>query len=212
MSIGFYSVQEAQEHSGRSEFELRSLAKSGKLSVIEEDGTTWFNAAEVDSLGGPETAPPLVLEDITDTPAPAPAAKSASPGAPAPAGQPAQTAAAPKKPDITEVKIALEPEDEAPQPDGMSKIRRFGEGGITAGKASHDTSHLRRALVESAEVATRCRTFHAKLNDASLSYLDNLINEWVDSNPDVGIKFATSSIGVVEGKHAEPHLIVTVFY
>jgi hypothetical protein len=38
------------------------------------------------------------------------------------------------------------------------------------------------------------------------------INEWVDSDDGIEIKFATSTIGVVEGKHVDPHLIVTVFY
>jgi hypothetical protein len=203
MSIGYYSVQEASERSGRSELELKTLVKNGKLSVIEEDGTLWFNSQDIDGLGGPDATPPLTLEEAPDAPL------SASPGT---ATAVAKAPAAAKQQDITEVKIALEPEEEAPPPDGMSKIRAFGQGGIAGAKAAHDTSHLHRGVLESAQVATRCRTFHAKLNDASLSYLDNLINEWVDTNSDIGIKFATSTIGIVEGKHAEPHLIVTLFY
>jgi hypothetical protein len=54
--------------------------------------------------------------------------------------------------------------------------------------------------------------FHCKLADAAMTYMCEQINEWADSRDDIQIKFATSCIGVVEGKHADAHLIVTVFY
>lgn len=75
----------------------------------------------------------------------------------------------------------------------------------------HDPA-FRRPLMKDATTATRCRTFHAKLADGALAHLDEQINLWVDSREDVQIKFATSTIGVVEGKHSDPHLIVTIFY
>ncbi len=72
---------------------------------------------------------------------------------------------------------------------------------------------FKRPLVSAAEGATRCRTFHSKLTDAALSYMDNQINEWSDAHPEVHVKFATSTIGLFEAKqHQEPHLIVSVFY
>jgi hypothetical protein len=232
MSIGFYSLEDTKERLHKTKEELQALARSGRLNAIEEGDTLWFSAADVDDLGNasrPESQP-IVLEEVAPPKAvpappkpaasPDPAAKAppppsvkaaptSAPGAPAPA---APKAPAPPKPDITEVKIELEPEEEAPPPDGMSKIKAFGGGGITAGKAGHGTEHLHRQLHQIEASATRCRTFHGKLNDASLAYLDNQINEWIDANPDVGIKFANTCIGVVEGKHAESHLIVTVFY
>lgn len=70
----------------------------------------------------------------------------------------------------------------------------------------------RRPLLRGVTSATRCRTFHCKLTDASFAHLNEQINEWTDAHEDVEIKFATSSICVIEGKHADPHLIVTVFY
>ena len=70
----------------------------------------------------------------------------------------------------------------------------------------------RRPLRPSNVTATRCRTFHAKLNDASLNNLGDQISEWVDAQDDVEIKFASTAVGVVEGKHPDPHLIVTIFY
>jgi hypothetical protein len=70
----------------------------------------------------------------------------------------------------------------------------------------------RRPLRPTTSTATRCKTFHAKLNDASLNNLGDQISEWVDSQDDVEIKFASTAVGVVEGKHPDPHLIVTIFY
>jgi len=60
--------------------------------------------------------------------------------------------------------------------------------------------------------ATRCRTFHSKLNEGAVAFMNDQINTWIDENPDLRIKFATSSIGVFEGKHADPNLILTIFY
>lgn len=197
MSVGFYSLDEAGKRSGKSERELRQLAEEGQLNVIEDDGTLLFSAADVDEIGGTGVAEPSLdleaLDDDDDLVIPPP-------------DQP------PSQPDITEVPIALEPEEESVEADGTSKIKSFGGKGISSIQASHDTGHLNRQLHQPERGALRCRTFHAKLNDASLAYLDNQINDWVDNDPTVEIKFATSSVGVVEGKHAEPHLIVTIFY
>ncbi len=72
--------------------------------------------------------------------------------------------------------------------------------------------HFRRGLLAGSPNATRSRVFHAKLADAAFNHMTDQINEWADSDESIEIKFATSCIGVVEGKHADPHLIVTVFY
>jgi len=81
-----------------------------------------------------------------------------------------------------------------------------------AAAALVDDSHYRRPLNPEAFGATRCRTFHAKLNDGAVAYMNNQVNEWADANPDVTIKYAASTIGIWEAKKADPHLIVTVFY
>ncbi len=80
------------------------------------------------------------------------------------------------------------------------------------GMGAFDESGLGRTLEPNAPSATRCRTYHAKLNDGAIAYMNREINEWVDSNANIRIKFATSTIGVYEGKRADPHLIVTLFY
>ncbi|MFH0983021.1 MAG: hypothetical protein V2A79_15995 [Planctomycetota bacterium] len=80
------------------------------------------------------------------------------------------------------------------------------------GVGTFDESGLARPADPNQACATRCRTYHAKLNDGAVAYMNREINEWVDRNPSIRIKFATSTIGVYEGKRSDPHLIVTVFY
>lgn len=98
--------------------------------------------------------------------------------------------------------------------DSQVDLRAVGGGGESfAGvEALLDDSHLKRPLISQGVGSTRCRTFHAKLNDGAVAFMNKHIIEWADANPDVVIKFATSTIGVWEGKKADPHLIVTVFY
>ena len=59
---------------------------------------------------------------------------------------------------------------------------------------------------------TRCRIFHAKLNDGAIAFMSEQINEWLDTSTGIYVKTSTSTIGVFEGKHADPNLIVTLFY
>ena len=70
----------------------------------------------------------------------------------------------------------------------------------------------RRAPCADAAGATRMRIFHAKLSDGAVGHLDHQINDWLDQNPEIEIKFANTTVGVWEGKHAEPNLILTLFY
>ena len=78
--------------------------------------------------------------------------------------------------------------------------------------AVYDDSIYQRPLITDGKIATRCRTFRSRLNDGALLFMNRQINEWVDSSPDVTIKFAATTVGVFEGKKAEATLIVTVFY
>ncbi len=89
-------------------------------------------------------------------------------------------------------------------------VIRSGGGGLMVGEVAAGT--YRRALLAGSPNATRCKTFHCKLADGPIAYMCEQINEWADADDSIEIKFATSTIGVVEGKHVDPHLIVTVFY
>ncbi len=89
-----------------------------------------------------------------------------------------------------------------------TSIRAFGGAATIRTRGAH----LSRPLLQGVPAATRCRTFHCKLTDAAIGHMNDQIDEWADSDDHIEIKFATSCIGIVEGKHNDPHLIVTVFY
>lgn len=93
--------------------------------------------------------------------------------------------------------------------DHSAQIHGFSGAEMTVKKVEHA---YQRPLLKGVQSATRCRTFHCKMTDASFQNLNEQINEWADEHEDIEIKFAISSVGVVEGKHADPHLIITVFY
>lgn len=98
----------------------------------------------------------------------------------------------------------------APTEMSQSKITSARDGLGLAGV--WDDAKFRRRLDPKTTSAMRCRTFHAKLNEASLQFMNNQINEWIDADDSLLIKFAASTIGVFEGKHSEPNLILTLFY
>lgn len=110
---------------------------------------------------------------------------------------------------VDEESISLVGEDEAPS-SGASKIRSFDEASSLAGV--HHDENLKRPLTGPTEAPTRCRTFHSKLNDSSIAYMNDQINEWIDGDPRVFIKTVSTTVGTFEGKHPEPHLFITMFY
>jgi hypothetical protein len=58
----------------------------------------------------------------------------------------------------------------------------------------------------------RVRTFHAKLSDQGLEYLDDAINHFIDDHPEVEIKFVTTNVGMFDGKFKDFALIVNIWY
>lgn len=95
----------------------------------------------------------------------------------------------------------------------LSQSRIHSASAATLGQAGGwDDARFGRQLDTRAISATRCRSFHSKLSDAALSFLNNQVNEWIDGDPNITVKFASSTIGIFEGKHAEPNLILTLFY
>ena len=106
--------------------------------------------------------------------------------------------------------ISLDEADDMPVDLSQSRIMTSTHTMGVAG--AWDDSGLTRQVGGSAQGATRCRTFHSKLNANALQFMNRQINEWVDKNENMAIKFATSTIGTFEGKHAEPNLLLTIFY
>ena len=59
--------------------------------------------------------------------------------------------------------------------------------------------------------ATRCRVFHSKISPPSLEYMENQINQWIDSDK-IEVKHVGHLIGDMEGKAIVPNVIVVVWY
>lgn len=95
----------------------------------------------------------------------------------------------------------------------MSASRIHGATKTTLGLGgAWDENKFKRPLRPNQVGASRCRTFHSKLSEAAIDFMTTQMNEWMDANPDIVIKFSTSTIGNFEGKHSEPNLILTVYY
>jgi hypothetical protein len=90
------------------------------------------------------------------------------------------------------------------------KIQAFGSGthggiGVTTDKS------FKRPLNLTGMGATRCRLFHSKIAVSSMEYMENQINHWIDSE-EIEVKSVAQVVGVLEGKTAEPNLIITIWY
>jgi hypothetical protein len=90
----------------------------------------------------------------------------------------------------------------------QSKIRQFA---TSIGNVSHQ-DNFRRATTVSGHGAVRVRSFHGRLSDEGIVYMDSKINEWLDTHPDIEVKFATTTVGLYDGKIKEPALIVNIWY
>jgi hypothetical protein len=87
-----------------------------------------------------------------------------------------------------------------------SKIRATGVGEVKAAHAWKRTPHL------TGTGAIRMRTFHGRLSDQGVEYLDNAVNEWLDGHPEIEVKFVTSTIGIFEGKIKDLALVLNLWY
>ena len=95
-------------------------------------------------------------------------------------------------------------------PDGQEirpKIQQFNQA--LGAKNREDT--WKRKPNANGTGATHVKSFHCKLADDSLAFMDQQINNWLDEHPEVEVKFVTSSIGEWQGKIKEPGLVVNVW-
>ena len=90
----------------------------------------------------------------------------------------------------------------------VRKIQAFGSG---PQHGSGPNRQFKRPLNLTGAGATRCKTFHCKIAVSSMEYMESQINEWLDSH-EVEAKCVTQVVGVMEGKTAEPNLIVMIWY
>ena len=89
-------------------------------------------------------------------------------------------------------------------PGMSSKIRAFGE------RPRHEESWTRTPNTTGTG-AIHVKSFHAKLTDDALRYMDQSINEWLDAHPQYEVKFVNSTVGTLTGKLKEPHIICQVW-
>lgn len=89
--------------------------------------------------------------------------------------------------------------------------RKMKVGGAAARGLSHK-DEFKRPLNQTGKGATRVRVFNSKIAEGPLLHMETVINEWLDSNDDIEVKQVTQTIGVMEGKRAEPNLLVLVWY
>lgn len=84
---------------------------------------------------------------------------------------------------------------------------------ITFGpEIQHRTANWKRQPHANGQGSVRVRSFHGKLSEQGLEYMDHFINEWLDQHPEIEVKFVTSSIGMFDGKMKEPAVILQVWY
>lgn len=141
------------------------------------------------------------------TPAPASPGGALTPGGLHPSIQPAKPAiGTPEPPAAAEAdeNQAVPVVDSVGPPGAAKKITAFEV------RRRH-ADHWNRTPNATGSGAIHVRTFHSKLTDDALAYLDQCVNEWLDAHPEYEVKLVSSTVGQVTGKLKEPHLICQVW-
>jgi hypothetical protein len=87
---------------------------------------------------------------------------------------------------------------------GTKKIQAFGK------EKRHEEKWVRTPNT-TGQGAIHVRTFHSKITEDALTYMDQVINEWLDENPPYEVKFVSSTVGILSGKLKEPALLCQVW-
>jgi hypothetical protein len=90
----------------------------------------------------------------------------------------------------------------------VSKIKSISSGSSHVGPA-HTYKRLPNATGQG---AVRVRSFHGRLSEEGLAFMDDKINEWLDAHPEIEVKLVTTTIGQFEGKIRESALVLNVWY
>lgn len=89
------------------------------------------------------------------------------------------------------------------------KIQAF-ESKMGAGRRHEDS--WKRSPNSTKSGAIHVKSFHCKLSDDALGFLDQQVNEWLDAHPQYEVKFSTATVGEFQGKMGrEFHLIIQVW-
>ncbi len=142
-------------------------------------------------------ARPSTGPSVSGAPAAQPATGTSHPPMPTPTPR-AETAAVPRTNDTLPVAEAQG------LTTGGSKIR-------TLGQMKRHEDEWNRTPNVTGQGAIHVRTFHAKLTEDALRYMDQTINEWLDAHPQYEVKFVNAAVGTLTGKLKEPALICQVW-
>lgn len=155
--------------------------------------------------------PPSAPDDPGGSTAPPPTSKithqvplgtDAAPTAPPPAGTPAPPTPAAKS-------LSVEPEP-VPMAEATGPVATGGK--ITAfGKEERHEEVWKRTPNVTGSGAIHVKTFHSKITADALIYMDQSINEWLDTHPEYEVKFVNTSVGIMSGKLKEPAVICQVW-
>jgi len=105
--------------------------------------------------------------------------------------------------------IGLEDDEVIPQGKApVNKIQAFGTS-MGSGPATHA---WKRTPHKTGTGICRVKSFHGRLSDQGMDYIDNQINEWLDAHPDVDVKTVTTNTNMFDGKMKELALIVNIWY
>ena len=106
--------------------------------------------------------------------------------------------------------ISLVEDEAAPHPSAPAaapkRIQAFGADTVQRNR------QWKRQAVKTGTGATRVKSFHGKYSEQGLDYLDTAINDWLDNNHEVEVKFVTSTVMTFEGKIREPALVLNLWY
>jgi len=100
--------------------------------------------------------------------------------------------------------IDLAPGESAEGGGGQPRIQTFG-------KAKREDAKWAREPNVTGAGATHVKTFHAKLREDALEFMDEQINNWLDSHPELEVKLVTTTIGELKGKTTEAAMFVMVW-
>ncbi len=104
-----------------------------------------------------------------------------------------------------------------PEPDPIALVDNFDEAAPTKRKAfgtgtgSQHKEDFKRGLNLDGTGATRCRLFTSKIGLGQLTHMEEMINEWLDSES-IEVKHVGHVMGTMEGKRAEENILVLVWY
>jgi hypothetical protein len=153
------------------------------------------------------------------TPAPASSAAPARPQASATAAVAAKPPAPPPVLPPKDEPLALPP-DEPGDPSTADQPLALEESGEEASEiqvfrgkagATRQAQIFKRDPKSNGTGAVRVRSFDSKLTRSALQVMDEQINAWLDETG-YEVKFVTTTIGDIQGKVTESHLILNLWY